>query len=133
VTGFKAFLMKGNLVQLAVAFVMGLTFATLIQSVVGALFSPLILAIVGKPTLNTLYFTINHAHFQYGQVINAAITFVLTAAVLYFVIVVPYQALVTRTQRLPDPTTKQCPECLSEIPLGASRCAFCTAAQPALN
>lgn len=123
--------MKGNLVQLAVAFVIGLTFAALIQSLVGGLFSPLVLAIFGKPTLNSLYFTINHAQFQYGQVINAAITFVLTAAVLYFVIVVPYQAWVTRTQRVPDPTTKQCPECLSEIPLGASRCAFCTAAQAA--
>lgn len=130
-SGFKAFLMRGNLVQMAVAFVIGVTFAALVEALVADLFTPLIAAILGKPNFNTLFFTVNHSEFMYGAVINEVITFVLIALVLYFVVVVPYQALVTRTQKQPDPTTRQCPECLSEIPIKATRCAFCTSVQPA--
>ncbi|MGA7172381.1 MAG: large conductance mechanosensitive channel protein MscL [Candidatus Dormiibacterota bacterium] len=130
-SGFKAFLMRGNLVQMAVAFVIGVTFAALVTALVADLFTPLIAAIIGQPNFSSLFFTINHSEFLYGSVINAVITFVLVAAVLYFVVVVPYQAMVARSQKQQDPTTKACPECLSEIPLKASRCAFCTAVQPA--
>jgi len=133
VTGFKAFLMRGNLVQMAVAFVIGITFAALVTALVGDLFTPLIAAIIGKPNFSDLFFTVNHSQFLYGSVINAGITFVLVAVVLYFVVVLPYQSLVARTQRQADPTTKACPECLSEIPIKASRCACCTAVQPATS
>ncbi|MGH7608911.1 MAG: MscL family protein [Candidatus Dormibacteria bacterium] len=130
-SGFKAFLMRGNLVQLAVAFVMGVAFATVIQSLVAGLVTPLIAAILGKPSFAGLFFTLNHSKFLYGMVINALITFVAVALILYFAVVMPYQALASRFQSQPDPTTKKCPECLSDIPLGARRCAFCSVAQPA--
>jgi len=133
VVGFKAFVMRGNLVQMAVAFVIGVTFAALVEALVADLFTPLIAAIIGKPNFNQLFFTVNHSEFRYGSVINAVITFVLVATVLYFAVIVPYQALVARTQKQPDATTKSCPECLSDIPIKASRCAFCTSVQPAAS
>lgn len=129
-SGFKAFLLRGNLVQIAVAFVLGVVFAAVVQALVAGLFTPLIAAIIGKPSFADLFFTLNHSRFLYGTVINALITFVLVAVVLYFVVVLPFESLVARTQRQPDPTTKTCPECLSEIPLQATRCAFCTSIQP---
>jgi len=133
VTGFKAFLMRGNLVQLAVAFVMGVAFAAVIQSLVAGLFTPLIAAIIGKPDFANLFFTVNHSKFLYGAVVNALLTFVLVALVLFFAVIVPYQAVVARTQRQAARTTKECPECLSEIPIKASRCAFCTSPQPEVS
>ncbi|HUY24395.1 MAG TPA: large conductance mechanosensitive channel protein MscL [Candidatus Saccharimonadales bacterium] len=132
-TGFKAFLMRGNLVQLAVAFVMGVAFAAVIQSLVAGLFTPLIAAIIGKPDFANLFFTVNHSKFLYGAVVNALLTFVLVALVLFFAVIVPYQAVVARTQRQAARTTKECPECLSEIPIKASRCAFCTSPQPEVS
>ncbi|MFZ0995758.1 MAG: large conductance mechanosensitive channel protein MscL [Candidatus Dormiibacterota bacterium] len=129
-SGFKAFLMRGNLVQLAVAFVMGVAFAAVVQSLVAGLFTPLIAAIIGKPDFANLFFTVNHSKFLYGTVINSLLTFVLVALVLYLAVIVPYEALVARTQRQAASTTKQCPECLGEIPIKASRCAFCTSTQP---
>lgn len=131
--GFKAFVMRGNLVQMAVAFVIGVTFAALVEALVADLFTPLIAAIIGQPNFNQLFFSVNHSEFLYGSVINAVITFVLVATVLYFAVIVPYQALVARTQKQPDATTKSCPECLSDIPIKASRCAFCTSVQPAAS
>jgi large conductance mechanosensitive channel len=133
VTGFKAFLMRGNLVQLAVAFVMGLAFAAAIQSLVAGLFTPLITAIIGKPDFANLFFTVNHSKFLYGAVVNALVTFVLVALVLYFAVIAPYEAMVARAQRQAASTTKECPDCLSEIPIKASRCAFCTSRQPAAS
>ena len=132
-TGFKAFLMRGNLVQLAVAFVMGLAFAAVIQSLVAGLFTPLITAIIGKPDFANLFFTVNHSKFLYGAVVNALVTFVLVALVLYFAVIAPYEAMVARAQRQAASTTKECPDCLSEIPIKASRCAFCTSRQPAAS
>ncbi|MGP8249965.1 MAG: large conductance mechanosensitive channel protein MscL [Candidatus Dormibacteria bacterium] len=129
-SGFKAFLMRGNLVQLAVAFVMGVAFAAVVQSLVAGLFTPLIAAIIGKPDFANLFFTVNHSKFLYGTVINSLLTFVLVALVLYLAVIVPYEAQVARTQRQAASTTKQCPECLGEIPIKASRCAFCTSTQP---
>jgi large conductance mechanosensitive channel len=123
--------MQGNLVQMAVAFVMGVAFAAVIQSLVAGLFTPLIAAIIGKPDFANLFFTVNHSKFLYGTVVNALLTFVLVAVILYFAVIAPYEAVLARTQRKAARTTKACPECLSEIPVKASRCAFCTAKQPA--
>ena len=125
VTEFKAFLLRGNLVDTAVGIVIGLAFATVISSLVADLVTPLIAAIFGKPDFASLSFTINGSHFLYGAFLNAVISFVLVAIVLFFVVVKPVNAMRARRES-PDPTTRPCPECLSEIPLEAHRCAFCT-------
>jgi large conductance mechanosensitive channel len=130
--GFKAFLLRGNLVDLAVAVVIGLAFAALIGALVKDLVTPLIAAIGGKPDFSGLYFTINNSKFLFGDFVNALVGFVIIAAVIYFLVVLPYQAFVERSRKEPpaDPTTKKCTECLSEIPKDARRCAFCTSPQP---
>lgn len=131
--GFKAFLLRGNVVDLAVGVVIGVAFGAVITAFVKDLITPLIAAIVGKPDFSTLYFTVNNSKFLYGEFINALLAFILVAAVIYFLVVVPYTALVARSRKEPpaDPTTKKCTECLSEIPIGAKRCAFCAQPQPA--
>jgi large conductance mechanosensitive channel len=125
---FKSFLLRGNLVDLAVAVVIGVAFGAVVTAFVGDLVTPLIAAIGGKPDFSSLTFTINHSVFRYGAFLNAVISFVLIAAAVFFFVVVPANALVQRARRepTPDPTTKKCPECLSEIPVDARRCAFCT-------
>ena len=122
---FKTFLLRGNLVDTAVGIVIGLAFAAVISSLVADLITPLIAAIFGKPDFAGLSFTINKSVFRYGSFINALISFVLVAIVLFFVVVKPVNALRARRES-PDPTTQSCPECLSEIPLEAHRCAYCT-------
>jgi large conductance mechanosensitive channel len=124
-TEFKAFLLRGNLVDTAVGIVIGLAFAAVITALVGSLITPLIAAIFGKPDFAALTFTINGSVFTYGVFINALISFVLVAIVLFFVVVKPVNAMRARRES-PDPTTRACPECLSEIPVEAHRCAFCT-------
>lgn len=128
--GFRAFLLRGNVVDLAVAVVIGAAFGTVVTAFVKDLVTPLIAAIGGKPDFNALYFTVNNSKFMYGDFINALIAFLIIAAVIYFFVVVPINALIARSRKEPpaDPTTKKCTECLSEIPIGARRCAFC--AQP---
>jgi large conductance mechanosensitive channel len=130
--GFKAFLLRGNVVDLAVAVVIGLAFAAVVTAFVKDIVTPLIAALGGKPDFATLYFTINNSKFLYGDFINAVVSFVIIAAVIYFFVVAPYTALIARSRREPpaDPTTKKCTECLSEIPIQAKRCAFCTQPQP---
>jgi large conductance mechanosensitive channel len=130
--GFKAFVLRGNVVDLAIAVVIGVAFGVVITAFVKDLVTPLIAALGGKPDFSSLYFTINHSKFLYGDFINAMIAFVIIAAVIYFFVVMPYQAMVERSRKEPppDPTTKKCPECLSEIPKDARRCAFCTSPQP---
>ena len=125
---FKAFLLRGNLVDMATGIVIGLAFAAVVTAFVGDLVTPLIAAIFGKPDFGALSFTINGSEFHYGDFLNALIAFVLVAFVLFFVVIKPVNALVARSRREPpaDPTTRNCPECLSEIPLEARRCAFCT-------
>lgn len=125
---FRQFLLRGNVVDLAVAVVLGVAFAAVVTSVVEGLITPLIAAIIGEPDFSGLTFTINDATFLYGDVINKLLTFVLVAAVLFFLVVRPVNALVARfrAEPSPDPTTRKCPECLSEIPVQARRCAFCT-------
>ena len=131
--GFKAFLLRGNVVDLAIAVVIGVAFGAVITAFVKDLITPLIAAIGGKPDFAALYFTVNNSKFLYGEFLNAVIAFLIIAAVIYFLVIVPYTTLVERSRKEPpaDPTTKKCPECLSEIPKDARRCAFCTSPQPA--
>ena len=131
--GFKAFLLRGNVVELAIAVVIGVAFGAVITGFVKDLVTPLIAALGGKPDFAALYFTINNSRFLYGDFIDLLLAFLIIAAVIYFLVVVPYNALVERSRKEPpaDPTTKKCPECLSEIPKDARRCAFCTSPQTA--
>ena len=129
--GLKAFLLRGNVVDLAVGVVIGIAFGAVITAFVKDLVTPLIAALFGKPDFSNLSFTINNSKFFYGDFINAVLAFVIIGAVLYFFVVVPYTAMVARSHKEPpaDPTTKKCAECLSEIPIDARRCAFCTSPQ----
>ncbi len=131
--GFKAFLLRGNVVDLAIGVVIGVAFATVVTAFVKDLVTPLIAAFGGQPNFSTLYFSINNSKFLYGDFVNALLAFLIVAAVVYFFVVAPYTALVARSHKEPpaDPTTKKCPECLSEIPIDARRCAFCGVPQPA--
>ena len=131
--GFREFIMRGNVIDLAVAVVIGAAFGAVITAFVADIITPFIAAIFGKPDFSSLTFTINNSKFLYGSFINAVISFLLIALAVYFVIVVPMNkmaALRARGKAPEDPSTKQCPECLSEIPVAARRCAFCTSEQP---
>jgi large conductance mechanosensitive channel len=125
---FKQFLLRGNVVDLAIAVVIGAAFGAVVTALVEDFVTPLIAAIGGQQDFSALDFTINESTFRYGDFINKALTFVLIAAVVFFFVVVPINALIARARREPpaDPTTRKCPECLSEIPIEARRCAFCT-------
>jgi large conductance mechanosensitive channel len=126
--GFRQFLLRGNVIDLAVAVVIGAAFVAVVQAFVKDILTPLIAAIVGKPDFSQLTFTIHNSKFSYGDFINALISFIIVAAVIYYLVVLPVNLLISRARRQPpaDPTTKKCPECLSEIPIDARRCAFCT-------
>jgi large conductance mechanosensitive channel len=128
-SGFKKFLLRGNLVDLAVAFVIGAAFATLITALVADFITPLLGLIGGKGAFGNRSFTVRNSVFAYGNFINALIAFLIVAAVLYFFVVVPFSALLARFKKEPDVDVpvRDCPECLSSIPAAASRCAFCTA------
>ena len=125
---FKQFLLRGNVVDLAVAIVIGVAFAAIVDALVADLITPLIAAVGGEPDFSALDFTINESSFRYGHFINSVISFVIIAAVVFFLVVQPVNILMQRARREPpaDPTTGKCSECLSEIPLEARRCAFCT-------
>jgi len=128
-TGFKQFLLRGNVVDLAVAVVIGGAFGAVVTALVKDLITPLIAAIVGKPDFSAIVLSINGTPILIGDFLNAVIAFLLVAVAVYFFIVAPMNALVARMNRgekPPDPTTKVCPQCLSEIPIGARRCKFCT-------
>jgi len=129
VKDFKEFLLRGNLVDMAVGIVIGLAFAAVVTALVADLITPIIAAIVGKPDFSGLSFTIHKSRFLYGDFINALITFVSIAAAVFFFVVKPVNMLMARRKTEPpvDETVRQCPECLSEIPTAARRCAFCTA------
>jgi large conductance mechanosensitive channel len=131
--GFRTFVLRGNVVDLAVGVVVGVAFGTVITALVKDLVTPLIAAFGGKPDFGGLYFTINSSKFLYGDFVNAVIAFVIVAAVIYFVVVTPYTALLARFHKEPpaDPTSKKCPECLSDIPIAAKRCSACAQPQPA--
>ncbi len=125
---FKEFLLRGNLVDVAVGIVIGVAFAALVTAFVADLITPLLAAIGGKPSFQNLSFTINGSHFLYGSFINALISFLIIAAVIFFLVVKPVNALMARrrTEVPVDEQTRTCPECMSEIPALAHRCAFCT-------
>ena len=129
--GFKKFLLRGNLVDLAVAVIIGAAFATLIAALTKDFITPLLAAIGGKPDFSSLHFTVNKSTFFYGDFINALIAFVILAAVLYFFVVMPFSNLLERFKPAPDEPAplKDCPECLSSIPAAARKCAFCTSVQ----
>jgi large conductance mechanosensitive channel len=131
--GFKTFLLRGNVVDLAVGVVIGIAFAAVIAAFVKDLVTPLIAAIGGQPDFSTLYFTVNNSKFLYGDFINAILAFLIVAAVIYFLVVAPYTSFVARSRKEApeDPSTKKCSECLSEIPRDARRCAFCAQPQTA--
>ena len=126
--GFKKFLLRGNLIDLAVAVVVGLAFNAVIQALVKDVVTPLIAAIGGKPNFSSLTFTIHNSVFKYGDFLNALISFIVIAAVVYYFLVAPTTRLSALAQRRKGATERQCPECLSTIPVGARRCMYCTAA-----
>lgn len=126
---FKKFIMKGNVVDLAVGVVVGVAFGGVVSSLVKDLITPLISAIGGQPDFSGLTFTINNSKFSYGEFINAVLSFLIIASVIFFLVVKPLNKLQERAARNKtpdDPTEKKCPECLSKIPKAAKRCMYCT-------
>jgi len=126
---FKAFLLRGNVVDLAVAVVVGTAFTAVVKALVTDIVTPLIAAIFGEPNFENLAFTINGSVFKYGDVLNNVITFLSIAAVVFFLVVTPINALMARRAQ-EDPSTKECPECTSAIPIRARRCPECTSPVP---
>jgi len=126
-TDFKKFLMQGNLVALAVAVVIGVVFAAVVKALIADIITPIIAMIFGKPDFSSLSFTINSSHFAYGDFINALITFVTTAAAVFFLVVKPYELFEASRKKGADADVKDCPECTTEIPIKARRCPNCTA------
>src|ERR1700686_3282630 len=127
--GFRDFLMRGNVVDLAVAVIIGGAFGAVVTALVKDLITPLIAALFGKPDFSAIVFEVNGSKFLVGDFLNALIAFLMVATAIYFFVVTPLNALMARVKRgdvPPDPTTRKCPECLSEIPRAARRCAFCT-------
>jgi len=127
--GFKQFMLRGNVLDLAVAVVIGAAFGAMVTALVKDLITPLIAAIIGKPDFSAIEFTVNGSKFPVGDFINALVSFLLIGTAVYFLIVLPMNSLLARMRRgeaTPDPTTKKCPECLSDVPIAARRCAFCT-------
>jgi large conductance mechanosensitive channel len=125
---FRAFILRGNLIDLAVAVVLGTAFGAVVAALVKDLVTPLIAAIGGKPDFSNLKFKINGSEFLYGDFINALLAFVIVAAVIFFLVIKPINALMDRRKvdTATDATTRACPQCLSDIPIAAQRCAFCT-------
>jgi len=133
-SGFKQFILRGNVVDLAVGVVIGAAFGGVVTALTKDLLTPLIAAVVKAPDFSGLKWTLNGSTFAYGDFVNALISFILVAGAVYFFVVTPINALIARTRKDPapaDPTTKKCPECLSEIPIDARRCSFC--AQPVIG
>lgn len=126
-SGFKKFLIRGNLVDLAVAFVVGAAFAALVKDFANSFITPLIALIGGKPDYTRLTVTINGTAFPYGIFLTSVIAFTITAAIVYFLVVLPMTKLIERMDRGKEATEHECPQCLSEIPIKARRCRHCTA------
>ena len=131
--GFIAFINRGNLISLAIAIVIGTAFTAMVTALVTDIITPLIAAIAGKPDFSKLHFTIHHSTFLYGSFLNAVLSFLIIAAVVYYLIVTPQVRLTDRLTRKADATTRDCPECLSTIPIAASRCMYCTVQLAPLN
>jgi len=132
--GFKKFILRGNVVDMAVGVVVGAAFGGVVTELTKAFLTPLIALIVGKPDYSSLKFSVRSTTFPVGEFVNACISFLLIAAAVYFFVVLPINWLLARMRKEPppaDPTTKKCPECLSEIPIEARRCSHCT--QPVMG
>lgn len=125
--GFRKFISRGNLIDLAVAVVIGTAFTAVVTAIVVDLITPLIAAIGGKHDFSSLTFTVNHSTFRYGALINALLSFLIIAAVVYYLIVAPMARITALTTRHKEATERDCPECLSSIPVAARRCKYCTA------
>jgi large conductance mechanosensitive channel len=125
---FRDFILRGNVVDLAVAVVIGAAFTAVVSALVKDIITPIIAALFGKPDFSNLAFTINDSRFAYGDFLNAVLAFVLVAAAIFFLVIKPVNYLMERRRTGPDveSTTRDCPQCLSQIPVGAGRCAFCT-------
>lgn len=126
--GFKQFILRGNVVDLSVGVVIGSAFGAVVSSMVKDVLTPFIGAIVKSPDFSNLSFTLNGSKFMYGEFLNALISFIIIAAAVYFFVVVPVNILIAKSKKEApvDPTSKKCPECISEIPIQATRCAHCT-------
>ena len=132
--GFKKFILRGNVVDMAVGVVIGAAFGGVVAGFSKALITPLIAVLVGKPDYSSLKFMVRGTEFPVGDLVNAAVSFILIAATVYFFVVLPVNTLIARMNRgdkPPDPTTRKCPECMSEIPIEARRCSHCT--QPVMG
>jgi large conductance mechanosensitive channel len=130
VGGFRKFLFRGNLIDLAVAVVVGVAFNAVVQALIKDLITPLIAAAVGKPNFGALSFTVHKSTFQYGDFVNALVSFVIIAAVVYYILVFPAARVTALATRNKAATERDCPECLSSIPVGATRCMYCTSEVP---
>lgn len=128
---FKAFLLRGNVVAMAVGIVVGAAFGALVNALITDLIMPIIAAIIGKPDFSELHFVIHNSVFMYGSFINAAIIFLSVVTAVFFFVVQPVNKLMARYSKepAPDPSIKKCPECLSDIPTDARKCAFCASTQ----
>jgi len=124
---FRTFIMRGNLVDLAIAVVIGIAFGAVVTALVADIITPIVAAIFGSSDFSSLTFTINGSHFLYGSFINAVIAFVTIAASVFFFVIKPMNMITARTSKPAEETHRDCPECLSSIPKAAKRCAFCTA------
>jgi large conductance mechanosensitive channel len=132
-SGFKQFILRGSVIDLAVGIMIGGAFNTVISSLVKDLMTPLIAAVFKQPNFSTFSFTIHGSQFLYGDFFNNLISFLITAVTIYFFVVIPINKISARIKKGPPPeaTTKECPECLSNIPIKATRCLYCTSIQPA--
>jgi large conductance mechanosensitive channel len=131
--GFRAFINRGNLISLAIAIVIGTAFTAMVTALVADLITPLIAAIGGQPDFSKMHFTVHKSTFLYGSFFNAVLSFLIIAAVVYYLIVAPSVKLTARLTRTAEATTRDCPECLSTIPIAASRCMYCTVQLPPVN
>jgi large conductance mechanosensitive channel len=125
--GFRQFMFRGNLVELAVAVVIGVAFNAMVQSLVRNLITPLFAAVGGRPDFSKMSFTVHGSTFGYGSFINTVVSFVFIGAVVYYVFLVPAERIASLAERRHKATERQCPQCLSDIPVAARRCKFCTA------
>ncbi len=131
--GFKQFMLRGNVLDLAVAVVVGAAFSAVVTALVKDLLTPLIAALAGSPDFSAIAITVNGSKLLIGDFLNALIAFVTVGAAVYFFVVLPVNTLTARLRRgeaPPDPSTKKCPECMSEVAIAARRCAYCTSALP---
>ena len=128
--GFRQFLFRGNLIDLAVAVVIGVAFNAVVQALIADIITPLIAAAAGKPNFSSLTFTVHRSQFHYGSFINALLSFVIIAAAIYYIVVFPTTRITDLASRRKAATERDCPECLQSIPVGATRCMFCTAEVP---